>query len=288
MSKTEGPKRINVPDEHKTIDVEKAIKDKNPRLLKLMPKFVLRYIKKTIRQEDINSIIYRNRDKEGLEFLNSGFDEMGVNVTYNGLENVPKEGGVYLTANHPLGGLDGAAFIKTIALTRGDIKFFVNDVLMQIKNLGGFFVPVNTFGKNGAKHKSAFEETYKSDNALLIFPSGRVSRRQKKRKIEDLFWRKSIIVKALENQRDIIPVYIDARNSNRFYNIGYYRKKLGIKANLEMFYLADEMFKMRGQTIHIEIGKPIPPSHWDNSKKPEEWVQWLKDKVYAMASDIKQ
>lgn len=282
MEKSENKPHQEVPEEHRLIDVEKAIRDKNPRLLKWMPGLLMRYIKKTLHQDELNEIIYRNSHKEGKDFIDAGVEEMGIKVTYSGLENIPKTGGVYLAANHPLGGLDGVAFMSVVSEVRTDIKFFVNDLLMQVKNFGPFFVPVNKHGMNGKEYKVRFEAVYQSDNCLLIFPAGLVSRRQKNRKIEDLQWKKSIIMKAVEYDKPIVPVHITAANSKKFYNLAYWRKKLGIKANLEMFFLADEMFKQRGKTIHFEIGKPIPASHWDESKKPEEWIQWLKDKVYSM------
>lgn len=282
MEKSENKPHQEVPEEHRLIDVEKAIRDKNPRLLKWMPGLLMRYIKKTLHQDELNEIIYRNSHKEGKDFIDAGVEEMGIKVTYSGLENIPKTGGVYLAANHPLGGLDGVAFMSVVSEVRTDIKFFVNDLLMQVKNFGPFFVPVNKHGMNGKEYKVRFEAVYQSDNCLLIFPAGLVSRRQKNRKIEDLQWKKSIIMKAVEYDKPIVPVHITAANSKKFYNLAYWRKKFGIKANLEMFFLADEMFKQRGKTIHFEIGKPIPASHWDESKKPEEWIQWLKDKVYSM------
>ncbi|CAG5085715.1 1-acyl-sn-glycerol-3-phosphate acyltransferase [Parvicella tangerina] len=284
MGKKKKPDISTVPEEHRLIDVEKAIKDKNPRLLKWMPGLLLRYIKKTLHQDELNNIIYRNSHKEGKDFLDAGIEEFELNITYRGLENIPKEGGVYLTANHPLGGLDGVAMLSLVSKVRIDLKFFVNDLLMQIKNFGPFFVPVNKHGLNGKEYKKRFEEVYSSDQCLLIFPAGLVSRKQKKGKIEDLQWKKSIIQKAIEHNKPIVPIHISAKNSNKFYNIAKWRKKFGVKANLEMFFLADEMFRQRGKTIHFEIGKPIPASHWDSSKKPEEWVQWLKEKVYSLPS----
>lgn len=281
MSKPKNNPEI-VPNQHRVVDVEKAIKDKNPKLLKWMPGVLMRHIKKTLHEDEINEIIFRNSDKEGKDFVDASIEEMGIKVTYRGLENIPEEGGVYLTANHPLGGLDGVAFMHVISQKRVDLKFFVNDLLLQVKNFGPFFVPVNKHGMNGKEYLKRFEEVYKSEQCLLIFPAGLVSRKQENDKIEDLPWKKSIIIKAKEHNKPIIPVHISAANSSKFYNIAKWRKKLGVKANLEMFFLADEMFKQRGKTIHFEIGKPIPASHWDNSKKPGEWTQWLKEKVYSL------
>lgn len=272
----------HVPDEHRLIDVEKAIKDKNPKLLKWMPGLLMRYIKNTLHQDELNYIIYKNSHKEGKDFLDAGPEEFGIDITYNGLENIPKEGGVYLAANHPLGGLDGVAMLSVVSKVRTDLKFFVNDLLMQIKNFGPFFVPVNKHGMNGRDYRERFEAVYSSEECLLIFPAGLVSRKQSRGRIEDLQWKKSIIQKAQEYNKPIIPVHITAKNSNKFYNLAKWRKRIGIKANVEMFFLADEMFKQRGKNIHFEFGNPIPASHWDESKKPEEWVQWLKEHVYSL------
>jgi hypothetical protein len=51
---------------------------------------------------------------------------------------------------------------------------------------------------------------------------------------------------------------------------------LGIKSNIEMFYLPDEMFRQRHQKIHVTIGKPIPWSRFDKSKSHAEWAEEIK------------
>ena len=124
-------------------------------------------------------------------------------------------------------------------------------------------------------------EWYREDKKS---PSSENIQKTGKKHIEDLLWKRSIVEKAAEFQKDIIPVHIHGFNSKRFYNVGYYRKKVFIEANLEMFYLPDELFTQRGNTIHFEIGKPIPGTHFDNSKSSSEWVQWLKEHVYSLSS----
>lgn len=283
MKRSEKKEKQFVPEEDRLINVEKAIKDKNPRLLKWMPGFVLRYIKRILHEDDLNSLFYRTRDSSVSEFMDFGMNEMGPIVTYEGLENLPKNGGIYLTANHPLGGLDGAALIQICLKVRPDLKFFVNDVLMQVKTMKDIFVPVNKLGRNDKRNTAAFEQVYDSENCLIIFPAGMVSRRQKGRKILDLRWKKSIIQKSIQYDKPIIPVHIAGANSKKFYNLSYWRKKLGIKANIEMFFLADEMYKQKGKSIHLTFGKPLPASHFTKDKKPETWVQWLKEHVYSLA-----
>ena len=52
-----------------------------------------------------------------------------------------------------------------------------------------------------------------------------------------------------------------------------------------MLYLADEMFKNRGKTFKVTIGKPIPWQTFDKSKKPAEWAQYVQDVVYSLNRD---
>ena len=99
---------------------------------------------------------------------------------------------------------------------------------------------------------------------------------------EDLEWKKSFVAKALKYKKDIVPAHIDGRNSNWFYNLSNWRRKLGIKANVEMFYLADEMFRQRNQTITIRFGETIPYESLDKSKTHQEWATEIRERVYAL------
>ena len=55
-----------------------------------------------------------------------------LDIRVQGLENIPKEGGVILASNHPLGGVDAMALVPTVSKVRKDIKFIVNDILMNL------------------------------------------------------------------------------------------------------------------------------------------------------------
>lgn len=62
-------------------------------------------------------------------------ERFGINVRIEGSENIPKEGGVIFAANHPLGGMDAIAVMSAIDSHRNDVKFLVNDLLMNIPQL---------------------------------------------------------------------------------------------------------------------------------------------------------
>jgi putative hemolysin len=265
----------------KFIDIEKVVAEKNPALAKWLPGFVMRYIKRIVHQDEANEVMNLHGDKIGLDFTRASLNYLNTKVVTKGLENVPTDGGVILASNHPLGGLDGIAFMKAVGEKRNDIQFLVNDILLNIKNLEPLFVPVNKVGGNVRQALQVIEETYAKDIAVLVFPAGMVSRRLPEG-IADLTWQKSFVAKAKKYQKDIIPVHIDGKNSSWFYNLSFWRSKLGIKANLEMFYLADEMFKQRNKTITITFGKPVSWQAFDKSKSMVEWAEHLRSMVYSL------
>ena len=123
-------------------------------------------------------------------------------------------------------------------------------------------------------------DEYSTEKAILVFPAGLVSRKQKG-KIRDLEWKKSFVSKALQYGSPIIPTYIHGQNSKFFYNFAMWRKRLGIKANIEMFFLPDEMFSQTNKDIHIQFGPPISHQLLDESKTPKQWAQVIKTYIYS-------
>ena len=265
------------------LDLEAVIRAKNPALLRVLPRFVLNYLRKIIHEEELNEIARNNRDILGLDFLDACLKGFGVKIIYKGIENIPADGRWVVAANHPLGGLDGMALMWVIGKVRKDIVFPVNDLLMNIPNLRGLFIPINKHGSN-AGYARLIEEAYASDKAMLYFPAGLCSRKQKGR-ICDLEWKKSFISKARSHKRDIIPVFINGRNSSWFYNLARIRAFLGIKANIEMLYLVDEMYRQRDQEIIITFGKPISYTIFDKRNSDLTWAQKLKSHVYRLEAD---
>lgn len=268
----------------KYIVIRDVIHKKNPALLRWLPGFVLRYIERVLHEDDINAIMAKIGHLHGLDFVDALIGELGVEVTLYGQEHIPAEGGVIFASNHPLGGLDGVAFMHALGKHRKDIKFIVNDILLNIKNLEPLFVGVNKHGSQGRDSLAQIEQAYADDHALLVFPAGLVSRKHHA-EIKDLEWKKSFINKAKRYKKDIIPVFIDGRNSNFFYTFAKLRENLGIKANIEMFYLPGEMFAQRGKKVSIRIGKPIPYTHFDSSKSEKEWAEYVKKIVYRISPE---
>ncbi|MCC6690359.1 MAG: 1-acyl-sn-glycerol-3-phosphate acyltransferase [Bacteroidia bacterium] len=268
------------------VDIEKIIGEKNPGLLKLLPRFILNYIKKIIHQDEVNIFLQKHVNDYGLDFAKAVVNEFEVNITSEGLQHIPKSGGCVIAANHPLGGLDALPLMIEMSKVRSDMKFLVNDILMVLENLGSLFVPINKHGKNATENIQRISNTYSSDNCTLIFPAGLVSRKQKG-VIKDLDWHKSFITQSVKHKRNIIPVYIDARNSNFFYNLGLWRKRMGIQSNIEMFYLVNEMYKQRNRNINIIFGEAISYTTFSKEHSDRHWARAVKEHVYGLPTGRK-
>lgn len=269
-------------DRIKPVYIEQLFKSKNPGLARMIPGFIYSFLKRTIHQDDINEFITRYGNRQGLDFSDAILEYLNVSYQVVGEENLPSPEGRYIFAsNHPLGGPDGIILISFLGTRYPHLKFPVNDLLLNLKNLNNIFLPVNKHGAMDKKAVMAIEDAYASNCQMIMFPAGMVSRKQHGI-IQDLEWQKSFITKAIQHKRDIVPIYIDGKNSNFFYNLANFRKLIGIKANLEMLYLPDETFKNRNQTFTIYIGKTISWQTLDKSKKPAEWAEEIKKIVYRL------
>lgn len=266
----------------KPINIKEVFASKNPTLARMMPGFVYRFINSVMEIEFINNLIRRHGHLQGIEFINKVVEEFNVNVHIHGAENIPEAGRFIFASNHPLGGFDGMLLLKAVDEKLGKARFLTNDILLNIPQFRKVFVPINKHGGHSREAAKLLSDTYKSDAQILIFPAGLASRKIKG-KIADLEWKKHFIAKAVSYRRDVIPVFVAGRNSNRFYLVANLRKFLHIKWNLEMFLLPGETVSHRNTDVHIYFGKPIPYTAFDRSNTQHEWAQWVKDKVYRLA-----
>ncbi|MDR1344954.1 MAG: 1-acyl-sn-glycerol-3-phosphate acyltransferase [Tannerellaceae bacterium] len=267
------------------IDVNEVLREKAPMLASKLPRFVINYLIRIIHQDEVNEVLNRYRDKEGVDFMAELIRYFDVTLTLTGEENIPQEGRYIFASNHPLGGLDGVCLSYILGNHyNGKIRYLVNDVLLFIPNLRSIFIPINKYGKQKKNTALLTDEAYRSDNQILTFPAGLCSRKIK-REIIDLTWKKSFIQKAVEYKRNIIPVYFEGKNTNFFYRLASIRKKLGIKANIEMLYLSDELFKSKHTSFQIYFGKPIPWQTFDKSKTMPEWVEWVRTQTYDLKTN---
>lgn len=268
-----------------TIDIDEIVRGKAGAKARFVPRFVLSWLKRIIHQDEVNEFILGEGDKQGMPWLDDCMEYLGTKLNVKGLENLPDDSDGRLftfVSNHPLGGPDGVALGHLLGHRYdGRIKYLVNDLLMNLHGLAPFFVPINKTGKQSRDFPRLVEAAFGSPNHIIMFPAGLCSRRINGQ-IHDLPWQKTFITKSVETQRDIVPIRFDGRNSDFFYRIANVGKRLGLKFNIAMLYLVDELYKNRGKTFDVTIGKPIPYSTFDKSRKPQEWAAYVEDIVYKL------
>ena len=226
---------------------------------RLIPGFLISALERLVHQKELNATLDATYPAEGTAFAEAVYEYFDLTLDVRGMENIPDSGRFIFASNHPLGGLDGIGLIKALGSRYGDdgIRFLVNDMLMNVEPLRPVFLPINKYGSQGRKAAKAIADAYASDMQMLIFPAGLVSRLHPDGEIRDLAWQKSFIQKAVEYERDIIPVRFEGLNRNRFYRTAWWRKRLGVKINIEQAMLPAELCAARGNSYRVIFGRPV-------------------------------
>lgn len=263
------------------IDIARIIRESDSPVLKKLPGFVVLLLKKIIREKEMNRILEKYKDTEGLSFLEKMLAEFNITLDIRGRENLPETSHCIFAANHPFGVIDGLIITHTVASKYGSLKAIGNDAFMFVPQLRPFIFSVNVYGINTKERIAALDELYASPTAITHFPAGEVSRRYNG-KIQDCAWQKSFVSKAITHKRDIVPIHFMGRNSWLFYFVSTVRKFLGIKLTLELVLLPHEMFNKKNKTIRLIIGKPIAHEILDKSRTHQEWTNNIRNFTYAL------
>ncbi|MDR0954648.1 MAG: 1-acyl-sn-glycerol-3-phosphate acyltransferase [Rikenellaceae bacterium] len=263
------------------IDIEQIIRDRSPKGAKWIPRPLFGWLKRLIRQREINDVLRKYGHREGTAFIEAVLDEWGYHPQVHLAAPIDPEKKYIFASNHPLGGIDGLILAAEIERRFGPVKIMVNDLLMHLAPVRSLFVPVNKYGKQSADYARELDKMYRSADQVLLFPAGLCSRKISAQ-VQDIGWKKNVITKAVQYQRDIIPIFFDAQNSKAFYRTASLRQAIGLKFNLELVLLPGEMFRQPNKNMSIYFGRPIPFQTFTREKRPEEWAAWLREQAYTL------
>lgn len=265
----------------KHIDLAKSIKESDSDFLKKFPGFIVRWLEKIIKQDELNYVIEKYKDLEGADFHRAIIKEFNITLEVEGLENLPENGKCFFVSNHPFGIVDGLILTKTVIEKYGTFKAIGNESFQFVPNLRPYIALVNPYGMSSKTYVTELEKIYQSDVPITHFPAGIVSRRYDG-KVQDQAWQKSFITRSVSCQRDIVPFYFHGQNSRLFYGINQFRRAFGIKTNIELALLPRELFLKRNKKIKYTIGKPISWQKFVSSHTHVQWAQKVRDHVYKM------
>lgn len=257
-----------------------------PKVLRLVPGVLWRRLDRFLCLDRISRILFRHGQRTPLAFVASTLADLGARWEVQ--ERRPGEvlhRPVYFS-NHPFGGLDGLILMHWVGERHGVVRLMANRFLTHLKPLAPLLVPVDKLASNRSQLVK-YQELWAGAEPLVHFPAGLCSR-QKGTKVEDLPWEKSFVTWARTHGRTLVPVYVSGRNSARFYRWARWRRYFGVKVNLEMFLLPQELFGRARQEITVRVGEPWPPEALSTKASKEGWsdrelVRFLRNEVYKMA-----
>jgi putative hemolysin len=240
---------------------------------------MLALLRKFVREDEANAFFAACAGLEGFAFVDKALEWFNVSYSVVGREreNIPPEGRVVIVANHPLGVLDGIALLKLAGEVRRDVRIVANDVLAQFEPIRSLLLPVVNLGSGGNRaNVEAIHAALANDEAVIIFPSGEVSRAGPTG-IRDTRWRGGFLRFAEQAGAPVLPVHVQGRNSALFYGVSTVFKPLST------LMLLREPHSQRGATLPIRIGRPIPWREIDALELPrEQKVARITREVYSI------
>ena len=263
------------------LDVDELL---GPELKKKLPRFAVNFLKKRIHQDDINECILKAEHYKGVGFFDEALDYVDITYKVRGLENLDPQKKYLFACNHPLGGPEALIIGSIFSRLFGEgFKVPVTPLLASLKPLTEFFIPVNNLSSKQSRDLGVrIADMFTSDNQVLVFPAGLCARKING-KITEMPWKKMFVTQARRYERDVVPVHISGHNSKWYFFLCKLSKMLGLKINIGMLYLVDELFKQRGNEFVITFGEPVPYTTFDKSKNDREWAAEMQERVKALS-----
>jgi putative hemolysin len=255
--------------------------DKLPQTIR---KVIISLFKKMFHEEEINKFLLEHKNLDAFSFIESILDyfNLDIAINKNQLTRIPSYGKVVIIANHPLGALDSLALLHVLSDIRKDVKIVASNFLSGFENLNEILIPIeNIKGKMDRASVEAIYSALKKEQAVIIFPSGEVSR-ARPNGIKDTKWRSGFLKVAQKMQAPILPIYINAKNSKAFYLISMINKSLATAT------IPHEMFKYQGKKIAFSIGKSIPYENYNIPSLPmPDRIKLFRKHFYLISKNNK-
>jgi len=236
--------------------------------------------------DKVNWIHDKNFDTPGPAFCRALLEDLDIKLRIDGeeiLDNLP-EGAFITVSNHPFGALDGITLIDLVGSRRPEFKVMVNMILNHITAMRPNFIAVDQTASDDPAKKAVSMQGIKeairqvrSGKPVGFFPAGAVGNYTRRLRFEDRAWRPSVIKLIMQLGVPVIPIYFHGLNSWKFRALGL------ISGQIRTLRFPVEVFRRKGDTLHISVGDIISPEEIKaHSGSPEELGEWLRAKTYSL------
>lgn len=198
--------------------------------------------------------------KMALDFVS---DLLGIDVAVSGLHHLPREGRVIIVGNHPTGIADGVAVYDALKGVRPDIIFYANsDAHRVCAKFDETLIPVEWVAAKRTRDRTRLTLTMtkavmEAERALMVFPAGRLARRDRHGVLTDPLWMPTAVSVAVKYDAPIVPVHVEGPWATLFHLFDRFSPEL---RDITLFH---ELLNKSGRRFTITIGRPIAPETLD-------------------------
>jgi putative hemolysin len=199
---------------------------------------------------------------------------LDVKVQVRGAEHLPRAGRLIAVCNHPTGLADGIAAYDALKPLRPDLCFYANsDAHRVTPGFSEVLIPVEWVEAKRTRERTRetllrTREALEAERLLVIFPAGRLARRQADGRLADPPWQASAISIARKYEAPLTPMRLTGPWSGMFHFFNRFSQEL---RDITLFH---ELLNKQGQRFRLTIGRPIPPAALEGD--PAETTQRLK------------
>lgn len=223
-------------------------------------------------------------DQRPISYWEKLADAAGLkaNVPDHMEENVPHHGPVIFALNHVTFGWEGVAFLAWVSRIRPDVKILLTELLRPLPGLTDHSFLINVYGKsNNSNIRQAMSEYLQDGHAIVIFPAGAISVKQK---LSDYYssdprWRRGIVdlMEAVPDVQ-IVPVAVDDEPGTAF----HLAKRTGPLADIfGALAMVRGLSRNTDSTIPMFVGESISKKDVDHLDQ-EEKLNYIRSRLEAM------
>ena len=193
----------------------------------------------------------------GRAALDFASELLALKVEAHGLERLPRAGRLILICNHPTGIADGVAVWDAVKPVRPDVMFYANADAHRISpSLDEVLIPVEWVEEKRTRERARLtlgmtRQAMEAERALVIFPAGRIARRQRNGTLADPAWAPTALSIARKYDAPIAPVHLSGPWSTLFHFFNRFSNEL---RDITVFH---ELLNKRGGRYRMTVGPLI-------------------------------
>lgn len=198
--------------------------------------------------------------KAALDFVSA---LLALDVEVHGLQHLPRAGRLIIVGNHPTGIADGLAVYDALKAVRPDIIFYANsDAHRVCPRFDETLIPVEWVPAKRTRDRTRLtltmtREVMEAERALMVFPAGKLARRDAHGVLTDPVWMPTAVSVAVKYDAPIIPVHVDGPWATLFH---FFDRFSGELRDITLFH---ELLNKTGRRFRITVGKGIAPGRLD-------------------------